>query len=152
DLVDFNFFDSPVNTQAGVFMYHVVSHRQLRETADLLSAVSSFFLFLLFLAPENIRLLIHHKFHQRIAQTPVSMAIAYHDLTGADLPVFLLAVIAAQSFSQKILRQPFCPCPRTGKKENLKPSLFPGLEILYQQIKASVIGTDRLYLHLVTFP
>src|SRR5699024_8345936 len=78
--------------------------------------------------------------------------IAYHDLTGADLPVFLLAVIAAQSFIQKILRQPFCPCPRTGKKENLKPSLFPGLEILYQQIKASVIGTDRLYLHLVTFP
>ena len=53
-MIDFHFFNTPVNPKAMVFVNHVIPHGQFREAVDLLAAVLGFLsLFLLLFLPEK---------------------------------------------------------------------------------------------------
>ena len=83
NMIDFYFFNTPVNADPVVLMDNIISDAKFREIADLLSAViSSDPLFLLFLLSENIGFSEDRKSQLRIGKAPAHPARVCHDIPG----------------------------------------------------------------------
>ena len=75
-------FDTAVNTETVVLMYHIISYRQLRKAADLFAFVIMFLPLLLSLfRTEHVTLGDHHELDERIFKTFAEFSVGNQDLS-----------------------------------------------------------------------
>ena len=142
-MVDLDFFDAPIDAETMILMHDKVTDGELRKARDLLSLIASALFLFLMLLSENITLRDNDKADQRILISFLCISMRDQYLTRKHLTVGILGIEAVQPLLRKILRQPVSSC--TGCREQHDPItiLLPALQILYEQLKAVIIRTDR---------
>ena len=110
---------------------------------------SALLLFLMLLS-ENITLRDHDKADQRIL---ISLRCAFPCVIsispGSTVTVGILGIKSCSApILRKILRQPVSPGTGCRKQHDPISILLPALQILYKQLKAVIIRTDRANRHI----